>query len=349
MKTHPFRSTRAYSLVELITVIGLMGALALAGIVAYRGYYQWGKSQADAHDLATINSALEVLKYHNNNHASLAGTNNEAQNTAVLTAIRGLSENPIPVDVVIDASKLASTGSGYSFRFTAYDSAGTSYAGGSGSSAPTTQAATTYTETDVVLNGHQITGLTGGAGNLDGVATEGRTSGIRMVVANGGKLDTYTLVNGSSATSTPSIIRPLDYSGTNQRVWVRSGWYGALDSTLNLSDVSNPTVALDNLGAGSMARQNAGAVAITGGTANFNTDGFTVSNQIGSSGGSLWLNGGMLGSYTSRTTISSGGSSVGSGLTLLGPTGGQDYSILSTGAGASAGTCLLYTSPSPRD
>ena len=74
-----------------------------------------------------------------------------------------------------------------------------------------------------VQNRSGITGLIGGGTtNLDGIPTAGTLANVGWLVAVtiSGAMTFYQLQSGTSATSSPDIIRPTDYDGsTNQKIW----------------------------------------------------------------------------------------------------------------------------------
>lgn len=81
----------------------------------------------------------------------------------------------------------------------------------------------TKKETERIIQLTKITGLTGGgAGNLDGIATVGYAVGLRAIFWNeaSDEVSFYRLAAGTTAESSPSIIRPDDYAGTtNEKIW----------------------------------------------------------------------------------------------------------------------------------
>lgn len=103
----------------------------------------------------------------------------------------------------------------------------------------------------------EISALTGGgAGKLDGIPTvdlDVTTTYGGVVV--GGSIYFYQLQAGTTAESSPTVIRPDDYEGgTNEKIWVLLGITAGggggtfLVAANNLSDVVNAATARSNLG-----------------------------------------------------------------------------------------------------
>jgi hypothetical protein len=65
-----------------------------------------------------------------------------------------------------------------------------------------------------------LTGLTGGSGKLDGLLTVGEAAGWIVPVTVSEVTTYYRLTAGTTAESSPWVIRPNDYAaGTNEKVW----------------------------------------------------------------------------------------------------------------------------------
>lgn len=75
-----------------------------------------------------------------------------------------------------------------------------------------------------VLNKSAITGLTGGGStNLDGISTASAAAAVgwKVAIDVGDVLYVYELESGTTAESSPDVIRPDDYAAsTNEKVWV---------------------------------------------------------------------------------------------------------------------------------
>tara|TARA_R110000772_G_scaffold78559_1_gene168560 strand:- start:14889 stop:16910 length:2022 start_codon:yes stop_codon:yes gene_type:complete len=89
-----------------------------------------------------------------------------------------------------------------------------------------------------------ITGMVGGtATDLDSIATTSTPVGslYQLVDASTGKIRSYELVAGTDAESSPTVVRPDDYSGTNEKVYKlvdpAAGLGGSLD---NVSEDATP-------------------------------------------------------------------------------------------------------------
>lgn len=104
----------------------------------------------------------------------------------------------------------------------------------SGSSAVPTPVADYYTKTEsnqkFVQNQSALTGLVGGTStDLDSIATADTAVGVIAAVVILGVLSYYQLQAGTSAESSPDIIRPDDFNAsTNAKIWVltRQDLYG---------------------------------------------------------------------------------------------------------------------------
>jgi len=74
---------------------------------------------------------------------------------------------------------------------------------------------------EILLSRPDITGLTGGgATNLDGIATTGLATGAMLAVYDGSETRIYRLTAGTDAESSPTIIRPDDFTDPgNAKVW----------------------------------------------------------------------------------------------------------------------------------
>jgi hypothetical protein len=96
----------------------------------------------------------------------------------------------------------------------------------SGASTVPTPVADYYTKTETnqkfVQNQSAITGLVGGTStDLDGIPTDGIAVGIVAAVIILGVLTYYQLHAGTTAESSPDVIRPDDFdASTNAKVWV---------------------------------------------------------------------------------------------------------------------------------
>ena len=67
-----------------------------------------------------------------------------------------------------------------------------------------------------------VTGYTGGgATNLDGIVTASVIGTVVIYVRINDNGAIYQLVSSTEATALPGIVRPLDYSASNQRVWLQ--------------------------------------------------------------------------------------------------------------------------------
>jgi hypothetical protein len=73
-----------------------------------------------------------------------------------------------------------------------------------------------------------ITGLSGGGMNLDGVPTTGLPVGCILTLFDGTAASIYRLRTGTDGTASPYIIRPIDFqSVTNPKVWAVTPLNGA--------------------------------------------------------------------------------------------------------------------------
>lgn len=75
-----------------------------------------------------------------------------------------------------------------------------------------------------VVSNFGFTTLTGGSAvALDSLATAGMSDGTIVTVFNGSGLSLYRLSTATTAESSPSVIRPEDYSASNTRIWTLIG------------------------------------------------------------------------------------------------------------------------------
>lgn len=93
------RNTRGFTLLELMTVIGLIGALALAGVVAYKGYREYADQTVAKKTVSTLNEAITQYK-------SITGSTdlNAATFADAVTALRTVTPkgSTVTVDILRD-------------------------------------------------------------------------------------------------------------------------------------------------------------------------------------------------------------------------------------------------------
>ncbi len=330
----------AFTLVEVSVAIGLVVIGLTVTLVVYNGYRGWGQTSADAMDLQQLNQAVEVVRWENPKNPALVGVNDTAHHTAVLAAIAA-SKNTTLKNYVLDPSTLTSQGSGDSFRFTNYKSGSALVAAPSSGNTTTGggNGADTFNASDVILNARTITAFTGGGlAALDGITTAGLPSGRKLIMGFAGQQYLFELADSSATTSTPNVIRPADYNGsTNVRAWLLRRNYDTMAGSNNLSEITDASAARTKLGLKTMSVQDSTNVSITGGAVAVNQGAFSVGTMISTTGNITKVDGGLTGGGDSAFWVLPGVSTVGSGIKLVGPAGGTDFLLRSTGASSALG------------
>ena len=325
-------------------VVAGIAALTTIGYVAFQGVKSGGQAVANNRDLQQLNDALELYRWENGSSAIsvLTGANDVTQNAAVLAAIQASTNSPIR-NLTFSPASVASSGTGKNFRFTAYNSGSAVASPISNPSTPTGSGGGTPAAGDEsVLNPIDVTALAGGSTSLNGLSTAALPVGRKVMIGVGGSQYLYELVSGTDVQSLPDVVRPLDYSESNARIWRLRRLTDSLQASQSLADVANPTQAYANLGGGTLGRQNANAATITGGTAVLDQNGLRVGDQLQATGDGVLFAGRLDGTLTSGLKIQALNSLVGSGLTWTGA--GHDFTWLATGANAptGAGSFALY-------
>ena len=118
-----------------------------------------------------------------------------------------------------------------------------------------------------VQNRYAVTALTGGGTALDGIATG--TTASQIVATNSmfaieisDSISFYELVSGTDAESSPDVIRPDDYDGTdNARVWklltVGAAYQNYVEGTLfSVAPTSGAYLSASAIGSGAQANAN---------------------------------------------------------------------------------------------
>ena len=132
---------------------------------------------------------------------------------------------------------------------------------------------TGYTSTPgVTFTGGSGTGATAtaimAAETLDAIVTTTIATGEMIaLVAIGGVAHLYQLTAGTTAESSPSVIRPDDYAGgTNEKVWLLQGLIGsgAGLTALNADNISSGTLAVGRGGTGTPTAFTAGSLVFAG-------------------------------------------------------------------------------------
>jgi len=93
------RKSGGFTLLELMTVIGLIGALALAGVVAYKGYREYADQTVTKKTVSTLNEAITQYK-------SITGSTDLVATTFAdaVTALRTVTPkgSSVTVDILKD-------------------------------------------------------------------------------------------------------------------------------------------------------------------------------------------------------------------------------------------------------